>query len=151
MDTVENWLNKKSGLLGISGRSQDTRALVRHAADDPGSDLALSVYAYRIKKYIGAYLAVLGHASAIVFGGVISENTPDVRRRVCEGLEAFGLDFDSRLNSEVVNREGRISRDGSRLQAYVIPSEEGLMMAHEAMRCCADSTLKAEGSGAQLR
>jgi acetate kinase len=151
IDVVENWLNKKSGLLGISGRSQDTRELVRHAADDPGSELALSVYAYRIKKYIGAYLAILGHASAIVFGGVISENTPDVRRRICEGLESFGLDFDSKVNSEVLNREGRISGDGSRLQAYVIPSEEGLMMAHEAMRCYADSIPETEGSGAQLR
>jgi acetate kinase len=136
MAAIEELLNKKSGLLGISGRSQDTRELVKSAPEDPRAELALDVFAYRIKKYLGAYLAVLGQASAVVFGGVIAENTPDVRRRICEGLETLGLDFDPDRNAAVVDREGRITRDAARLHAYVIPSEEGIMIAQEALRCC---------------
>lgn len=135
-ETVEGWLNKKSGLLGISGRSQDTRVLIEHAASDERARLALDIFAYRVKKYLGAYLAVLGRASAVVFGGGISENTPYVRQRICEGLEGLGLQFDPDRNAAVIDREGLISRDASTLQAFVIPSEEGLMIAHQALLCC---------------
>jgi acetate kinase len=132
---VEKWLNKKSGLLGISGRSQDTRDLVQQQADAERSRLALEMFAYRVRKYVGAYLAAMGRAAAVVFGGGISENTPEVRQRICEGLEWFGLDFDADRNAGVIDREGEITRDGTRLRAFVIPSEEGLMIAHEALRC----------------
>jgi acetate kinase len=136
-DTVEDWLNRKSGLLGISGRSQDTRVLVEHVASDDRARLALDVFAYRVRKYIGAYLAVVGSATAVVFGGGIGENTPYVRQLVCDGLNPFGLRCDSEKNASTIDREGRISTDDSVLQAFVIPSEEGLMIAHEALRCCA--------------
>ena len=132
---VEEWLNKKSGLLGISGRSQDTRVLVQHAAEDERTELALDIFAYRVRKYIGAYLAATGGVAAVVFGGGIGENTPDVRRRICAGLEWLGLDFDPERNAATVDREGKITRDGSRLHAYVIPTKEALMIAHEALRC----------------
>jgi acetate kinase len=137
---VEEWLNRKSGLLGISGRSGDTRELVKYAATDKRAELALDVFAYRVKKYVGGYLAAIGDASAIVFGGGISENTPDIRRRVCEGMGQLGLDFDPERNESIINREGRITRDESRLHAYVIPSEEGIMIAQEAMRFCSESS-----------
>jgi acetate kinase len=137
VEAIEELLNKKSGLLGISGSSGDTRELVKSSLEDPRAELALDVFAYRAKKYLGAYLAVLGKASALVLGGVIAENTPEVRRRICEGLEALGLDFDPERNSATIDREGRITRDGSRLHAYVIPSEEGIMIAQEALRCWA--------------
>jgi acetate kinase len=137
MEAMEELLNRQSGLLGISGRSGDTRELVKLSPEDPQAQLALDVFAYRAKKYLGAYLAVLGKASAVVLGGVIAENTPEVRRRICEGLEDFGLEFDPERNAATIDREGRITRDGSRLHAYVIPSEEGIMMAQEAMRCWA--------------
>jgi acetate kinase len=133
---VEDWLNKKSGLLGVSGRSQDTRVLVPHAGEDERTELALDIFAYRVRKYIGAYLAATGGVAAVVFGGGIGENTPDVRRRICEGLEWLGLDFDPERNAATVDREGQITRNGSRLHAYVIPTKEGLMVAHEALRCC---------------
>lgn len=139
VDTVEGWLNKKSGLLGISGRSQDTRVLVEHVASDERARLALDIFAYRVRKYVGAYLAALGKATAVVFGGGIGENTPYVRQRVCEGLEWFGLQFDPDRNAAIIDREGLISRDDSSLHAFVIPSEEGLMIAHQALLCwCAN-------------
>jgi acetate kinase len=139
VDTVEGWLNKKSGLLGISGRSQDTRVLVEHVASDERARLALDIFAYRVRKYVGAYLAALGKATAVVFGGGIGENTPYVRQRICEGLEWFGLQFDPDRNAAVIDREGLISRDDSSLHAFVIPSEEGLMIAHQALLCwCAN-------------
>src|SRR5260370_16058800 len=93
-ETVEGWLNTKSRLLVISARSQDTRVLVEHVASDGRARLALDIFAYRVRKYVGAYLAAIGRATAVIFGGGIGENTPYVRRRVCEGLEWFGLHFD---------------------------------------------------------
>jgi acetate kinase len=135
VDTVEGWLNKESGLFGISGRSQDTRVLIEHVASDERARLALDIFAYRVRKYIGAYLAVIGRATAVVFGGGISENTPYVRQRICEGMEWLGLHFDPDRNAAVIEREGLISRDESRLHAFVIPSEEGLMIAHQALLC----------------
>jgi acetate kinase len=128
-------LNKKSGLLGISGSSQDTRVLAKHVTSDERARLALDVFAYRVRKYIGAYLAAIGSATAVGFGGGIGENTPYVRQLVCDGLDWFGLRFDPEKNASFIDREGRISHDDSRLEAFVIPSEEGLMIAHEALRC----------------
>ena len=133
IDEVEVWLNKKSGLLGVSGRSGDTRDLVKYMDEDPRCRLALEMFAYRVRKYVGAYLAATGGAAAIVFGGGIGENTPIVRRLVCEGLRWMGLDFDPERNEATIDREGPITRDGSRLQAFVIPTEESLMIAHEAL------------------
>jgi acetate kinase len=128
--TVEEWLNKKSGLLGVSGSSPDTRILVKRT--DERSRLAIEMFAYRVRKYIGSYLAVLNGASAVVFGGGISENTPEIRELICSSLEYVGLDLDTVLNKETVDREGRITRPSSRLHAWVIPTEEGLMLARQA-------------------
>ncbi len=130
-EQVDRWLTKESGLLGISGISQDTRVLVKHL-DNPRAKLALDVFSYRVRKYIGSYLAVVGGASAVVFGGGIGENTPLVRREICEGLDSIGLEFDGDRNEHVIDREGVISRDGSRVQAWVIPTEENLQFAQEA-------------------
>jgi acetate kinase len=135
VETVEGWLNKESGLLGISGRSQDTRVLIQYVDEDARARLALDVFAYRVRKYIGAYVAAIGKTAAVVFGGGIGENTPYVRQRVCEGLEGLGLQFAPARNAAVIDREGMISRDGSGLHAFVIPTEEGLMIAHQALLC----------------
>lgn len=131
---VEELLNKKSGLLGVSGESQDTRELVPRLEENRRVRLALEMFAYRVRKYIGAYVAALGNAEAVVFGGGISENTPEVRALICEGLQCLGLDFDPKRNLDIVDREGLISRDWARLRAHVIPTEEGLMIAHEAVQ-----------------
>ncbi len=131
---VEDWLNKKSGLLGISGVSHDTRELMKHYDANERVRLALEIFCYRIRKYIGAYLAVLNGAQAIVFGGGIGENTPLVRAKVCSGLEWCGLKLDGEVNQHLIDSEGRISTDDSQIHAYVIPTEEGLMIAHSAIR-----------------
>jgi acetate kinase len=127
---VEQWLNRKSGLLGISGISQDTRILDRDP--DPRAKLALEMFAYRARKYVGAYLAVLNGADAIVFGGGIGENTPSVRSAICRGLSWMGLNLDAAVNATLIDTEGSITTRDSRLQAYVIPTQEGLMLARLA-------------------
>jgi acetate kinase len=131
-EVVEQWLNTQSGLLGVSGVSQDMRILMQRAQTDTRIRLALDVFCYRAKKYVGAYLAAMGGAAAVVFGGGIGENAPGIRQSICEGLEQFGLELETAQNA-VMQREGRITREGSRLQAYVIPTDEGLMMAHLAL------------------
>ncbi len=95
--------------------------------------LAMEVFCYRILKYIGAYLAVLGGAKAIVFGGGIGENTLFVRHYICSQLKWCGLTLDSERNQQTIDCEGRISTDDSGLHAYVIPVEEGLHIAQQAV------------------
>lgn len=130
---IEQLLNNKSGLLGVSGISHDTRVLMKHYDSDKRVRLAMEVFCYRILKYIGAYLAVLGGAKAIVFGGGIGENTLLVRDRVCSQLNWCGLKLDSERNKQIIDCEGRITCDDSRLHAYVIPVEEGLQIAKQAV------------------
>jgi len=130
---VERWLNTQSGVLGISGISQDMRVLLERAPTDARSRLALDVFCYRARKYFGAFLAVNTAAAAVVFSGGIGEHAPEIRRRICEGLQNLGLELDAARNAEAQG-ETRITRDGSRLHGYVIPTDEGLMMAHLALR-----------------
>jgi acetate kinase len=108
-------------------------------AADERVRLAMEVFCYRIRKYIGAYLAVLGGAEAIIFGGGIGENTPFVRVRACEGFEWCGLRIDPARNEQVIDREGRITTDDSRLHAYVIPAEEELLIAQKVVQCLGGS------------
>ena len=130
---IEDLLNNKSGLLGVSGMSHDTRVLMKHFDTDKRVRLAMEVFCYRILKYIGAYLAVLGGAKAIVFGGGIGENTLFVRDRICSQLKWCGLMLDSERNQQTIDCEGLISTDDSGLHAYVIPVEEGLQIAQQAV------------------
>lgn len=130
---IENLLNNESGLLGISGISHDTRVLMKHFDTNERVRLAMEVFCYRILKYIGAYLATLGGAKAIVFGGGIGENTPYVRHSICSRLKWCGLTLDPKRNEQTIDCEGRISTDDSQLQAYIIPVEEGLQIAQEAV------------------
>jgi acetate kinase len=135
VEIVEEWLNQESGLLGVSGRSNDTRELVPLIEKDERVCLALEMFCYRLRKYIGAYLAVLGGAAqAIVLGGGISENTPFVREQILKHFTWCGLKFDSKRNERVIDCEGRITTDDSSIRAFVIPVEEGLMIAHNTMR-----------------
>lgn len=122
-------LNHDSGLLGIAGQSFDTRELA--ARSDPAAKLALEMFSYRLRLAIGSYLAALGNTEAIIFGGGIGENTPLVRAMVCKGLEALGLDFDEDVNTGSTAGPACLTHSGSRLQVRVIPTEEGLQIAHE--------------------
>jgi acetate kinase len=134
VEVVEQWLNTRSGLLGISGLSQDVRILTERANTDERARLALDVFCYRAKKYMGADLAAMGGAAAVVFSGGIGEHAAGIRQSICQGLEWLGLALDPAENAAMSGREGRISRERSKLHAYVIPTDEGLMMAHLALR-----------------
>jgi acetate kinase len=124
-------LERKSGLLGVSGKSLDTRVLMRAYDQDARVHLAMEMFSYRLLKAVGGYLAALGGADAVIFGGGIGENTPLVRLRVCDGLRWCGLEIDAGQNQRLIDIEGRLSTANSRLQAYVILTEEITQMAHE--------------------
>ena len=130
---VERWLNERSGLLGLSGRSQDMRDLLERERDDPRARLAVDVFCYRARKYLGAYLAVLGGADAVVFSGGIGEHAPEVRARICAGMEWIGLVLDPARNAAALGGEGRLSPDGARLPVIVIPADEERVIAQDTM------------------
>ena len=138
---VERWLNEESGLLGISGRTNDMRDLLHAAADDQDTHakLAIELFCYRAKKYIGTYLAVLGGADAIVFGGGIGEASPDIRARICAGMDWCGLRLDAERNRSAVSLEpgtaSLISPEGAGLSAYVVAADEETWIAKETVRC----------------
>ncbi len=130
---VEGLLNKQSGLLGISGRSNDMRELIERAKEDGRARLAIEIFCYRARKYLGAYLAALGSAEAVVFSGGIGENSPLVRAKICEDMEWCGLRLDSHRNDALVGVEGQISTDAARIHSYVIPTDEELVIARETV------------------
>ncbi|HWQ35758.1 MAG TPA: acetate kinase [Blastocatellia bacterium] len=134
---VESLLNKLSGLLGISGLTHDMRELLAeaHENDDRRARLAIEIFCYRVRKYIGAYLAAMGGADALVFTGGIGENSAEIRAQICEGLQWMGLRLDSGRNAVHGGGEGVISTGDSRLAAYVIPTDEELLIARDTVRC----------------
>ena len=134
---VETLLNTQSGLLGISGLTNDMKVLEEELRqnDDRRVRLAIEVFCYRARKYIGAYLASMGGADAVVFTGGIGEHSPEIRARICAGLEWAGLTLDASQNQQTVGREGRISTEGSKLHAWVIPTNEELLIARDTVRC----------------
>jgi len=133
---VEALLNTQSGLLGISGLTNDMRVLLEELRlnDDRRVRLAIDVFCHRARKYIGAFLASMGGADAIVFTGGIGENSPEVRARICEGLAWAGLTVDPEQNQKTIGVEGRISTDASTLLAYAIPTNEELLIARDTVR-----------------
>ena len=135
---VETLLNKQSGLIGISGLTNDMRELLAeaHEHDDRRARLAIEIFCYRARKYIGSYLAAMNGADAIIFTGGIGENSAEIRATICDGLQWMGLELDQELNAaHTGGREGIVSRDGSRLAAYVIPTDEELLIARDTVRC----------------
>ena len=128
---ISNLLNKKSGVLGVSGVSSDMRELeAAVAAGNPKAILAEKMYFYRIKKYIGAYAAALGGVDIILFTGGVGENQANCRSEVCEGLEFMGVKIDLEKN-KVRGEEAIISADDSKVTVAVIPTDEELMIASE--------------------
>ncbi len=133
---VESLLNTQSGLLGISGLTNDMRDLLAEMKDhdDRRVRLAIDVFCYRARKYIGEYLAAMGGADAVVFTGGIGENSPEIRARICEGMQWAGLAIDAAKNERTIAKEGLISSDDSRLLAYAIPTNEELLIARDTVR-----------------
>jgi acetate kinase len=103
--------------------------------DNSRARLAIEIFCHRVRKYIGAFLAVMGGADAIVFTGGIGENSSSVRARICKGFEWAGLSLDGEKNKNAVGCEAVISREDSRLAAYVIPTDEELLIARDTVRC----------------
>ena len=138
---VERWLNERSGLLGLSGRSNDMRELLRlvEQEQDKRAEFAIDLFCHRVRKYLGAYLAVLGGADAIVFGGGIGENAPDIRERICQNMEWCGLRLNRDRNRATVGLEpgcaAQISADESQPTAYVVAADEESWIAKETVRC----------------
>jgi acetate kinase len=132
---VLEWLNHESGLLGVSGRSADMRDLLdAEAAGDDRAAVAIDMFCYRVRKTIGAYDAALGGATAVVFGGGIGEHAPEVRRRICSGLENRGLRLDAHRNEASIGREAPISAEGSSIHVEVIPVDEATLLALDTLR-----------------
>jgi acetate kinase len=133
---IDTMLNKQSGLLGVSGLTADMRELLAEESEhaDRRARLAIDLFCYRVKKYLGAYLAAMNGADAIVFSGGIGENSPDVRERICRGLDWLGFSLDPAKNAAMAGKEGRIDRDGSRVELWVIPTDEELLIARDTWR-----------------
>jgi acetate kinase len=134
---VESLLNKQSGLLGISGLTDDMRELLAeaHEHDDRWARLAIEIFCYRARKYLGSYLAAMNGADAIVFTGGIGENSAEIRAKICGELSWLGVQVDEERNANHgAGRDGQISADTSRAAVYVIPTNEELLIARDTVR-----------------
>ncbi|RLC40392.1 MAG: acetate kinase [Candidatus Coatesbacteria bacterium] len=134
---INTILNKKSGLLGLSGISNDMRE-VEEAAEkgDENAKMALKIYAYRIKKYIGEYTAVMGGVDALVFTAGIGENSALIRKMSLEGLEFLGIKIDEKKNVEENGKFARVEKKGSKVAIFIIPTNEELVIARDTYNIC---------------
>jgi acetate kinase len=130
-------LNEGSGLLGLAGTADMRELLAREGAGDERARLALEVYAYRIRKYLGAYTAVLGRVDAIAFTGGVGENAARVRSLACAGLEGLGIALDERANAAAAGEAAEIGRAGLPVRAWVVRTNEELQIARETLAALA--------------
>jgi acetate kinase len=141
IEEVERLLSEDSGLYGLSGVSHDMRQLLTMTAQGQNTRaaLAIEVFCYRVRKYIGAYLAVLGGADALLFGGGIGEQAPEIRARICAGMEWCGLRLDPERNAAVVGldagKAAQISHQKATLPVYVVAVDEESWIARETVQC----------------
>lgn len=135
LEDANNLINKKSGVLGISGVSSDMRD-IENAADQGNkrAQLALEMYFYRIKKYIGAYAAAMGGVDLIIFTGGVGENGPETREAICKGLEFLGVNFDVEKNTGLRGRLEMITKHESKVKVMVVPTNEELVIAHDTLK-----------------
>ena len=131
---MSNLLNKKSGVAGVTGVSSDMREVIAAAREgNPRCRLALDMYAYRVKKYIGAYAAAMNGVDIILFTGGVGENQADMREAFCNGLDYLGVSLDKAKNNTVRGDEAIISTPDSKVTVCVIPTDEELMIAKDTM------------------
>jgi len=137
INEVDTILNRKSGLLGISGKSNDMREILQGAEDeDARCKTAVGAFCYRVKKYVGSYIAALGGIDAVIFTGGIGENSPEIRARTCQGLEIFGIDLSLDMNRKAHAQRGHVvdvSEPASKVRILVIPADEEKMIARETL------------------
>ena len=130
---VDNLLNKESGLLGISGKSRDVRDLLEASENgDERSKLALTIFGYRVRKYIGAYAAAMGGLDAVIFTAGIGENAVQIREEICTDLEFMGIEIDSDKNRSE-ETEKFINTENSKVKILVIPTNEELLIARDTL------------------
>lgn len=136
LDEANNLINKKSGVLGISGVSYDMRDIENAAWNDghKRAQLALDMYFYRIKKYIGAYAAAMGGVDLIIFTGGVGENGPETREIICKDLEFLGVNFDAEKNTGLRGKLEMISKHDSKVKVMVVPTNEELVIAHDTLK-----------------
>jgi acetate kinase len=127
--------NKYSGLIGISGISSDMREVTKAAEEgNERAILGINMYTYRIKKYIGSYIAALGGADAIIFTGGVGENAGKIRAMVCEDMAYLGVDFDFELNKDAHGKEIVLTKPASKIKIAVVPTDEEFMIASDSMK-----------------
>jgi acetate kinase len=131
INEIDKIINKLSGLLGVSDVSSDMKILL--ASDEPEARLAVEIYCYRAKKYLGAYMAALGGVDCILFGGGVGENAPLIRKKILDNMEWFGISLDRHANDETTGKEGYVSSDKSKIDVMVIPVDEAVVLAEEAV------------------
>lgn len=136
-EQIDKILNKDSGLKGLSGKSNDMREVLEAAeAGDMRCKMAVSIFCYRVKKYIGSYIAALGGLDALIFTGGIGENSPEIRARICQGLEVFGIVVSDEINRKTVAMRGQIadiSETDAKIRILVVPADEERMIARETI------------------
>ncbi len=133
---IDNYLNRQSGILGISGLSSDFRDLENAANNgDVRSQLAIDIFAYKVRKYIGGYVAAMGGVDAIVFTAGLGENSPFMRDKICNGLEFLGTRIDPELNASR-GRAREISVKRAKVKIFVIPTNEELVIARDTYKIC---------------
>ena len=151
VDAVDRMLNNESGLKGISGKSNDMRVILQAAeAGDPRSSRAVGTFCYRAKKYIGAYMAVLGGLDALVFTGGMGENSSEIRARICHGLEKLGIILSGEKNGKARARRGEVvdvSRPDSHVRVLVVPADEEKMIAREVLHVLGREKIKECSTG----
>ncbi|HTO15219.1 MAG TPA: acetate/propionate family kinase [Edaphocola sp.] len=130
-ETFNDLINHQSGLLGISGYSSDMQDLLQHEKDNENAALAIDIFCYQIKKYIGAYTAALSGLDTLVFSGGIGENATVIRSRICKGFEYLGIEIDEAENQKNARI---ISTKNSKVKVYVIPTDEEIMIAKSTQK-----------------
>jgi acetate kinase len=137
LNEIDALLNKQSGLLGLSGLTNDMRDLLAEEQEhqDRRAKLAIDIFCLRVKKYIGAYLAEMGGADSIVFTGGIGENSPQIRQRICAGMGSLGIEIDEKANEQLVGgKEGEMGTAEGGIKLFVIPTNEELLIARDTVR-----------------
>lgn len=143
IDAIDDLLNRRSGMLGLSGRQDLRDAIAAAQAGDDVAGLALDVYCYRIRKYVGAYAAVLGRVDAIAFTAGVGENSATVRARSLAGLEAFGIEIDAARNAEPSPGERDVATSSSPVRVLIVPTDEELEIARQTVATA--SVLRSRG------
>ena len=131
---ANNYINKVSGMVGISGVSSDMRDIWNAANDgNKKAKLALDMYIYRVKKYVGSYAAAMGGVDIVIFTGGVGENDFDVRAGVCENMEFMGIDFDSEKNQGLKSKDTILTKPNSKVKVMTVCTNEELVIALDTL------------------